>query len=286
MKIITMTAWRRPDYFKQVLTALSNCVGVDDYHIIISIDGGYPTAQEEMIEIAENAPLDCEVIAWDESENLGCAENTRTVLENGFSHPVDWVIHLEDDTLPSEDYLQFMEACLENYADNEQIFSICGYQGNHDRDWVSPWFTGDADSVGLVDWFTCWGWGTWRRVWEQLKDDWFGISWNREGLEFKAAHGKSPHGEDFLRCVSVDNRGSWAQPMNHYWREHIGSPYEIKPAVSRIQNIGATDGVFMISEAFHRAKHHTQHFITDLTAINPPDYEGGLDYEFADDEIP
>jgi hypothetical protein len=275
MKVITMTAWRRPDYFDQVLTALESCTGSEDYKVLVQIDGGYPYAQEIMEDRCWKSPLN--VIAVAEINNIGCAGNTHKALSRGFAEHVDWVIHLEDDTLPSKDFLVYMEENLTRYQTIESIFSIAGYQGTHDRDWVTPWFDDDAESLGVATWFTCWGWGTWRRIWDQLDEGWFGINWNDKGVTYRQTHGNSPEGTQFLECITKTPKGSWAQPMNHYWRDQIGSPYEIKPAVSRIQNIGVEEGVFTTPE-YNLAMQNTPNFIEDL--VDEPDYP--LDHDFID----
>jgi len=273
MKVITMTAWRRPDYFDKVLSALEVCTGSEDYKVLVQIDGGYPDAQEVMEDRCWKSTLN--VIAVTEITNIGCAGNTHKALSRGFAEHVEWVIHLEDDTLPSKDFLVYMEENLSRYQTIDSIFSVTGYQGTHDRDWKTPWFENDAESLGIAEWFTCWGWGTWRRVWNQLDEGWFGINWNDKGDTYRQIHGESPEGDEFLSCVTKKPTGSWAQPMNHYWRAHIGSPYEIKPAVSRIQNIGVEEGAFATPQ-YNLAMQHTPNFIEDL--INQPNYP--LDHDF------
>ena len=74
MKVITMTAWRRPNYFGEVVKSLENTEGIDDYLLLVSLDGGYPERQTEMVAILRESKLDYEVFAHE--ENLGCAGNT------------------------------------------------------------------------------------------------------------------------------------------------------------------------------------------------------------------
>ena len=57
MKVITLAAWRRPDYFQEVIKSLQNAEGVGDYTILISIDGGYPQRQTEMLAILRESKL-------------------------------------------------------------------------------------------------------------------------------------------------------------------------------------------------------------------------------------
>jgi len=40
MKVITLAAWRRPDYFAEVVKSLESAEGIDDYLILVGLDGG------------------------------------------------------------------------------------------------------------------------------------------------------------------------------------------------------------------------------------------------------
>ena len=121
MKIITMTAWRRPDYFLKVIQSLENAEGIDDYLLLISLDGGYPERQTEMVAILRESKLYYEVFAHE--ENLGCAGNTGFILGKGFEK-ADRVIHAEEDTIFHPDAIRYLEYCLEKYENDERIFSI------------------------------------------------------------------------------------------------------------------------------------------------------------------
>jgi|TARA_R110002110_G_scaffold5126_1_gene26249 hypothetical protein len=241
MKVITMAAWRRPDYFLKVIESIENAEGIEDYHLLVSIDGGYPDKQEEMRDILGESNLDyTKIEIFAHEENLGCAGNTGFILAKGFEK-ADRVIHLEDDTVLHPDCLRFLEYNLEKYEDNEHIFSISAFtipKWNDiclDGDWLEP------NLVGIRDRFTCHAWATWKRVWDEIKDSWFGIEF-LESMPYPILQG-----EDFLNHVKLTDKGSWANPMMHYWRR---GRLEICSHTSFSQNIGrydgwnTTDGVF------------------------------------------
>ncbi len=104
MKIITLAAWRRPDYFSQVVKSLENAEGIDGYLVLVSLDGGYPERQTEMVAILRESKLDYQVFAHE--ENKGCAGNTGFILKKGFEM-AERVIHFEDDTILHPDCLRF-----------------------------------------------------------------------------------------------------------------------------------------------------------------------------------
>jgi len=236
MKIITMTAWRRPDYFLKVIQSLENAEGIDDYLLLISLDGGYPERQTEMVAILRESKLYYEVFAHE--ENLGCAGNTGFILGKGFEK-ADRVIHAEEDTIFHPDAIRYLEYCLEKYENDERIFSITTFTNSQwndmclDGDWLEP------NLIGIRDRFTCQGWATWKRVWDEVKEGWFGIHFKKT-MEVEADGQAKFKGEEFLKHIVKDPKGSWANPMAHYWRK---GRFEICPHTSLSNNIGLKGGL-------------------------------------------
>ena len=165
---LSMTAWRRPQYFEEVLESMVNAGAASISSIIISIDGGYAEEQEAMRSIAERLLPNAKVVC--QKENLGCAGNTFYALNAAFAdEDVEAVIHLEDDTLLHHQFFEYMREALPRYADNPRIWSIGGYNNGSNNNAITEDWGGN--NVGLHNNFTCWGWATYRRVWEEVKDD-------------------------------------------------------------------------------------------------------------------
>ena len=268
MKVLTMTAWRRPDYFKEVIESLEEAEGIDEYLLLVSIDGGYPDKQEEMMDILQESSLNSEV--FPHKTNIGCAGNTGFILKEGFSR-AERVIHVEDDTVFHPDALSWFEFNLDKYEHDERIFSVSGYTRDGDSltgEWEEP------NLVGLRDWFHCWGWATWKRVWDEIPM-WFGIHW-KDGIG-NAHEGRQSRGDDFLQYVDMSDKGSWGVPMNHYWR---ADRMEICPHTSFVQNIGKDDSTWAIEEVW-RFKHRTERFrphirVSDFDTFFVDDYLEGV----------
>jgi hypothetical protein len=264
VKVITLAAWRRPDYFHEVIKSLQNAEGVGDYTILISIDGGYPQRQTEMLAILRESKLNYETFIHE--GNLGCAGNTGFILKKGFDR-ADRVIHFEDDTVLHPDCLRFLEHNLDKYEDNDAIFSITSFtnpQWNDiclDGDWLEP------NLVGIRDRFTCQGWATWKRVWDEI-DLWFGVTFK------DTMPNPIPQGEEFLNHVDLDDKGSWANPMAHYWR---GDRLEIAPHTSFLQNIGKDEGLNTYDMLFH-SQIETSMFKPEQRVID-------FDNDFVDDYL-
>jgi len=236
MKIITMTAWRRPNYFSQVVKSLEEAEGIEEYVVLVSLDGGYIEQQNEMVDILKQSSLFYQLTVH--KDNLGCAGNTGFILSEGFKR-ADRVIHAEEDTIFHPDALQYLEYCLEKYEHDERIFSITTFTNSQwndmclDGDWLEP------NLIGIRDRFTCQGWATWKRVWDEVKDGWFGIHFKKT-MEVEADGQAKFKGEEFLKHIVKDPKGSWANPMAHYWRN---GRYEIAPHTSLSNNIGLKGGL-------------------------------------------
>lgn len=220
-KIITMTAWRRPGYTKQVIDNLKNCIGIEEYTLLPTIEPGFP----DVIELFSNIP-NCEVIVND--ERLGCGKNTLKALQRGFETS-DFVIHLEDDTVPGIDSLKYFEWIYKTYKDDKQIFTVTAYNRIRDINNIEPqnYFTSYRQK-----WFTGWLWGTWLDRFEEMSKKW--------------------------------NFESWDTNINKKIR---GNRYEICPAVPRSQNIGEYLGT-NVRPSYWRKYHYSPIWINNILNPN------------------
>ena len=248
---ICITAWRRPYYFKEVIEALEKCMGINNYSILISVDWcGDIKKQEEHKTIFDGGglkKLPHEIHLH--PKRMGCAGNVGFAFKTAFEDPtIDAVIMLEDDTLPSEDFLNYSSTLLDRYKNDDNVLNISGYVRNGRK--------ADPNKIISRKWFTSQGWSTWRRIYEEIGPNWFGIHWknNRKKGE------KLPSDERFFKYVKKSNTGSWGIPMNKYWRK---DRVEIGPGVSRIQNIGAKEGMFNPDEKWHKKNIHVEAWMGD-----------------------
>lgn len=263
MKVITMTAWRRPRYFEQVIRSLEEAEGSSEYHLIVSIDAGYPNERHEMIQILQQSQIKNYTIN-SPSENLGCAGNTFKVLNMGFEK-ADRVIHIEDDTVLHPDALKWFEHNLDYYEHEPRIFSITGY-ANRYVSLIGDWT--EENMVGLRSHFSCWGWAMWKDRFDSIKEQ-FGIVW-KDGI---TPEERDCRGEEFLQIIEKSDKGSWAYALNHYWR---GDRLEVCSHTSFIQNIGAEQGMF--AGPRNVVRQHTPLFRPTLRVKD-------FDHSFADDYL-
>jgi hypothetical protein len=161
-KIITIPVYRRPNYTKQVLEGLRNCYGIKDYTICIFAEPGYP----EVIDVIKSF-TDLNIILTINEKQLGLPSNTRQCLDYGFSVS-DFVIHIEDDTVPDKDCLEFYEWVRDEYENDKEIYTITAYNR------CEP-IPNDHDiyhEVRRRPWFHSTSWATWQDRWEEIKNGW------------------------------------------------------------------------------------------------------------------
>lgn len=163
-KVITMTGWRRPEYTKQVINNLKRCIGFEKYILLPTIEPGY----QEVLKTFDGLP-NCNIVVND--TRLGCAANTLKALQRGFEIS-DFVIHIEDDTVPGIDSLKYFEWIYKTYKDEKEIFTATAYNRVKEID-PQKYFT-----VYRCPYFTGWMWGTWKDRFEEMSENWDFNAWD------------------------------------------------------------------------------------------------------------
>lgn len=214
-KVITCCFWRRPVYTQMVLDALRACHGIGDYLLLIQQDGADhrgDIGQSQVRKICERIDFaDARIIS--EDQHLGCNQNTRKALAAGFRHS-DYVIHVEDDILLSNDALKYFEWCRQ-FGSDPRLFiaSAWGYPPawKPSSSYAKPPTT-DYD-VSSSAWLWIWGFATWEDRWRDMDAGWTNC-WN-------------------------DRDESWDCVLNERVR---GSRESLMPHTGRSYNIGDNDG--------------------------------------------
>ncbi len=220
-KIITMTAYKRPEYTKQVIDSLSRCIGIDNYTLLIGIDPGYVSVSK----LFYNIDFVKHEIFINHSLQ-GCSHNTYLAIARGFERS-DYVIHVEDDTLLACDALLYFEHCFNAYMHDKSIFTIVAYsRSKSDMDKDSYY------KVMKNKWYTPWGWATWKDRWTEMDAEWdHGISkggWD-VNLNQNVRRDRFEVLPCLARCQNIgEQNGTYCTPEHHrerqfnpFWRESI-----------------------------------------------------------------
>lgn len=158
-KVVTVTLFRRPAYSQQVLHALLQCAGIEEYLVFLHVDPGC----QAVIDLARGFRHRRKCVTVNQSV-LGCTRNVFESLEHGFQH-ADFVIHFEDDIVPARDCLRYFEWAGQRFQDDQEIFSVSAYR-------KSTIEARSYYSARRVAWFNCWGWGTWQDRWTEMRARW------------------------------------------------------------------------------------------------------------------
>ena len=73
-------------------------------------------------------------------------------------------IILEDDCSPALSFFGFVGELLNRYRESDEVVAISGYNGREEP-------LGLEASYLFSDYFSCWGWATWKRAWDRFDGD-------------------------------------------------------------------------------------------------------------------
>lgn len=172
---------------------------------------------------------DKEIIVSD--YNKGLAGSIVSGINYAFKESgADSVIVLEDDCVPTANFIGFMNQCFEKYEDDRRIYSVSGYS------WPIELEKDGYDVYGCGR-ISTWGWGTWRNRWEEYKTDYDTLKrlkQDRVKSQNLALWGSDI--EQMLIAKLIGENDSWAV----YWGLHVieKNGVCIAPYHSLIQNIG------------------------------------------------
>ncbi len=255
MKIITISAYDRVEYLKEVLEHLFECYGIENYKLRCFIDPS-PRQQEVtwvLMDYFKQSKLD---ITWEiNHQRLDCNGNIFRCLDFGFQH-ANYVIHIEDDIVLAKDALLYLEHCDRTYKDDRSIFSVCTYNRYSHRTYQPK----SSTTVFRQKHFDPWGWATWKNRWEEeIRENWqfgYGPRYNKEG-------------------EMVLEVGGWDINMQTIIRKN---QRRINPNYSRSKNIGEY-GRHTPSVEFHRGVHNITHWSNDL------EFDSNIQFTEAEAEV-
>ncbi len=225
-KVVTMTAWRRPEYTKRVIDNLKKCIGFEEYVLLPTIEPGNSGVLK-----AFHGLHNCNIIG--NNKRLGCPKNTLKALKRGFELS-DFVIHLEDDTVPGIDSLKYFEWVYSTYKDDKDVFTACAYSRYvHPQNYFTVWRN---------RWFTPWMWCTWIDRFEEIKKDWNFSGWDNR-LNHKIRKNRCEIMPHLARSQNIGERlGTYNNPA--HWRKKQYNPVW----VNNVQNISFENPVYTESK--------------------------------------
>jgi GT2 family glycosyltransferase len=161
---IALFVYNRPFHTRQTVEALQKNDFSSDSNLIIFSDAPKSAAQTEAVLAVRQYIHQIEgfksVTIIEQEMNIGLA---RSIIDGVTSLCEEYgrVIVLEDDIVVSPYFLDYMNAALEIYQDEEKVMHISGY--------MFPIDNTDLPETFFLRTPSCWGWATWDRAWRYFK---------------------------------------------------------------------------------------------------------------------
>ncbi|WP_269523425.1 hypothetical protein [Coraliomargarita parva] len=167
---VLLIHFNRPDLTRRQIEILAR---FSPPRVWVLTDGpraGHPTDADRVAAVRsqfESLPWECELTTIHREHNLGVRANISDGITR-FLDACEAGIILEDDCLPTGSFLRFADEMLVRYREDERIYAVSGYTGKDNG-------LGIHESYTFSDYFSCWGWATWRRAWVNYDPDMHGF---------------------------------------------------------------------------------------------------------------
>lgn len=167
---VVLFVYNRPEHTEKVLEALSLNTLSRESTLYVYSDGPKSGDSDQIIKQIEEVRMLVKSKDWckhvhliNRKTNLGLAQN----IVSGVTEVVGKygrVIVLEDDIITSNGFLTYMNHSLSLYQHEEKVMHVSGY-----------WFPLEESKNLKQNFFyqvpSCWGWGTWKRAWDNYIED-------------------------------------------------------------------------------------------------------------------
>lgn len=227
---IIVFAYNRSRHLKKVLDGLKENEGVSKLYIFQ--DGlkceDHRSEWENTQQVIKGIDW-CEVVYNLSLHNKGLASSIVDGISTVFGEN-DAVIVLEDDCVPTANFIGFMRQCFDKYKNDKRVYSVSGYA------WPIDLFQNEYDIYGCGR-ISSWGWGTWKDRWEQYNTDSTvlqRLKADKDKSRYLAAWGKD------LERMFLDRLAGRNDSWGVYWGLTVieNAGICINPYKSLIHNIG------------------------------------------------
>jgi len=233
MAPILVVGYNRASHLRATVAALINNPESENSPLYVTIDAPVDKNDHEAVNqmVADLGRIEHRfnsVSITIRDRHLGLGTNiTRSISEVLADH--EKVIVLEDDLVTTPSFLAYMNAALNHYAQEKQIWHIAGYSLIDDES--------RANEVYLMRQMICWGWATWRDRWSHYnKDSAALISWFSDAARYEFTLGGVTDSWEQV----LDNKAGRLDTWAVFWNATIfmNSGLCVNPYLSYVRNIG------------------------------------------------
>lgn len=234
---LVIFVYNRLDITKQMLKAINNNTLAPQTEVFIFSDG--PKSEKDIDKV--RGVRECihefktvcrfkSIVVHEAEKNRGLANSIITGVSDVIKK-YGKVIVLEDDLITAQNFLTFMNQCLQFYENNQRIWSIGGttYRLNAFKNYshdVYACYRGES-----------WGWATWIDRWEQV--DWTVSDFRKLLRSPQKRRQFNRGGQDMVASLKLQMEGktdSWA--IRWCYQESKENMLTILPVKSLVKNIG------------------------------------------------
>jgi acetyltransferase-like isoleucine patch superfamily enzyme len=230
---VVLFTYNRPYHTRQTLEALATNDLADQSMLYIFSDGPKYGILENDLEKVQfvreiiHSQSWCKVVKIIEADyNKGLANS----IVSGVSQVVSQhgrVIVLEDDIITQKGFLRYMNEALEMYAEDKQVMQISAY--------MYPAEIKTDQSTFFLRVLGCWGWGTWKRAWDNYSSD-IDAQIREWGKDKHSISEFNPYFFEQLRRNANGKMYTWAVRWYASWMSAGG--LSLFPKFSLVDNIG------------------------------------------------
>lgn len=233
---IVLFVYNRPFHTKKTLESLERNFLSEKSELFVFADGPKENASKEQLEKIQETRKIIREKKWcgkvniiEKEKNVGLAKSVIA----GVSEIIDKygkIIVLEDDLLLSVNFLKYMNDSLEKYEKEEKVMQVAGYMYPIDMQI-------EKDAI-FLPFTTSWGWGTWKRVWDNFDENSEGLEKlkNNKKLRYKFnLNGSYPYYK-MLKNQAEKNIDSWA--IRFYLTVFMLDGLALFPKKTLVNNIG------------------------------------------------
>ncbi len=230
---IALFVYNRPWHTRQTIEALQkNVLAADSDLYIFSDAASRPEATGAVTQVREYIKLVGgfkTVNIIERSENMGLANSITTGL-NELCGKFGRAIVLEDDLVTSAHFLEYMNAALDRYMNDDVVMQVSGHM------FVVNLSLGE-DAL-FLPFITSWGWATWERAWRHFDPSAKGYERLVKDSGLRRRFDLNGH-YNYFKMLQAQQQGkidSWA--IRWYLSVFFRNGLALYPRKSMVRNLG------------------------------------------------
>lgn len=229
---VVMIVFNRPDNAQKVFNEVKK---VCPPRLYIVADGARDNQEVDTVnrtrQFLSHIDWECEVHTIFSDVNLGCKKRVITGISAVFDKEEQAII-LEDDCVPTEEFFRYQDWALNYFKNNDRIAIVSGSN-------LLDYKYCEEYRNGFSQYINCWGWGTWKRVWNKY-DPYLSIqeiNKNYDSVVDNAALSKlQKHYWKYIFRHSIYSRTIWDFYMQYFFFKYDWR--SVYPAKNLVLNIG------------------------------------------------